>query len=48
MVQMILVGMIFLAALFYVGRFIYKQANVGKTDASCDKCLPKESLKERV
>ncbi len=42
MTQIILVGLIFLAALVYLGRYIYKQATASKNDAYCDKCLPKE------
>ena len=45
MVQAILVGVIFLAALIYLGRFIYKQASTGKNDAYCEKCLPNDHVK---
>lgn len=44
--QTILVGIIFIAALIYFGRFLYKQASAGKDDAHCDKCLPKEKLEQ--
>lgn len=47
MIQTILLGIIFIVALAYLGRFIYRQANSSKNDAHCDKCLPKESLKEK-
>jgi hypothetical protein len=46
MAQVILVGIIFMAAMIYLGRFIYKQATAGKDDAHCDKCLPKEQQRK--
>jgi hypothetical protein len=45
MAQTIIVGIIFLAALVYLGRFIYRQTKAGDDDAHCDKCLPKDQLK---
>jgi hypothetical protein len=41
--QTIIVGIFFLAALIFLGRFIYQQINAGKDDAHCDKCLPKQN-----
>jgi hypothetical protein len=46
MVQTILVGLVFLAALIYLGRFIYNQVNASKRDGQCDKCLPDEQPKK--
>ncbi|MCG8308023.1 MAG: hypothetical protein MI975_11575 [Cytophagales bacterium] len=48
MVQSILLGIIFVAAIAYLGRFIYKQLTVSKNEGSCDKCLSKDSLKKGV
>jgi len=45
MVQTILLVIVLMAALAYLGRFIYRQINADKDDVHCDKCLPKESLK---
>ena len=42
--QAIILGIVFLAALIYLGRFIYKQVKTNKDDSHCDKCLPKEEL----
>jgi uncharacterized membrane protein len=42
MFQVILLVIVFLAALFYLGRFIYRQATADKDDANCEKCLPKK------
>jgi hypothetical protein len=47
MLQEILLGIILVAAILYTGRFIYRQSKAGSDDAHCDKCLPKESLKEK-
>ena len=42
--QIILVGIIFIAALIFFGRFIYRQINAGNDEnGHCDKCLPKQS-----
>ena len=46
MIQYILLGIVFLTALAYLGRFLYGQATADKNGAHCDKCLPKESLKK--
>jgi hypothetical protein len=46
MTQIILVGVIFLVALFYLGRYIYRQATAGKDDVHCDRCLPKDQQKK--
>lgn len=43
MIQNILLAVIFIAALFYSGRFIYRQMNAGKDDGHCEKCLPKQA-----
>lgn len=48
MIQSILLGIVFVAALAYLGRFLYRQATAGKDDAHCDKCLPKESFKKKA
>jgi uncharacterized membrane protein len=42
MVQTIIVVVIFLGALFYLGRFIYRQTTAGKDEAYCDKCSPRD------
>lgn len=47
MAQKILLGLIFIAALFYLGRFIYRQINAGKDDGHCEKCLPKQAAEKR-
>lgn len=44
--QAIILGILFLVALLYLGRFIYKQINTDKDEGHCDKCLPKEELKK--
>lgn len=46
MVQKILLIVIFTAAVVYIGRFIYRQVKTNRSQAHCDKCLPKESLRE--
>ena len=46
MIQYILLGIVFLTAMAYLGRFLYRQATANKNGAHCDKCLPKESLKK--
>lgn len=46
MIQTILLGLVFVLALAYLGRFFYRQANSGKDETHCDKCLPKETLKK--
>lgn len=43
MIQTILLVIAFLAALVYLGRFLYQQATAGKDDAHCDKCIPKNN-----
>ena len=44
MVQTILVGIIFITALIFLGRFIYRQMKVGNDEnGHCDKCLPKQA-----
>lgn len=43
MIQNILLTVIFITALIYFGRFIYRQINVGKDDGQCEKCLPKQA-----
>jgi len=44
MIQSIIVGVIFVAALFFIGRFIFRQINAGKEEsAHCDKCIPKQT-----
>ena len=49
MIQTILVGIIFIAAVFYIGRMLYKQATTsGKDNERCDKCLPKEKATEKA
>jgi len=40
--QGIIVAIIFISALIFLGRFIYRQTKVGNEDAHCDKCLPKD------
>ena len=42
--QSILLGVVFLAAMVYLGRFIFQQIR-GSQDESghCDKCLPKQA-----
>ena len=46
MLQSILVGLIFIIAMIYLGRFLYRQINAGKTGSGhCDKCLPDVSSK---
>lgn len=43
MSQTILVGVIFITAIFFFGRFIYHQINAGNDEnGHCDKCLPKK------
>jgi len=44
MVQSILLGVVFVVALAYLGRFLYRQVRADKDEAHCDKCVPKESL----
>jgi uncharacterized membrane protein len=46
MLQAILLILVFVAALFYLGRFMYRQASAGKNDGQCEKCLPGESTKK--
>jgi len=46
MAQTIIVGIVFLIALLYLGRFIYRQVKADKGDGHCDKCLPKEQSKD--
>jgi hypothetical protein len=51
MIQNILLAVVFISALIYFGRFIYRQINAGKDDGHCEKCLPKQSaekMKEKV
>lgn len=44
MIQTILVGVVFIAAIIIFGRFIYRQINAGdEENGHCDKCLPKQS-----
>ena len=43
MIQTILLGVVFLAAVIYLGRFIYQQASAGKDEGHCEKCLPKNN-----
>ena len=41
MAQSILVGLIFILALIYLGRFVYRQFNAGNAESgNCDKCIP--------
>ena len=47
MIQSILLGIVFFAALAYLGRYLYRQATADKNDAHCDKCLPKESMRKK-
>lgn len=48
MVQEILVGIVFAVALFYLGRYIWRQVRAGKGDeVYCDKCVPKESPRKK-
>ncbi len=48
MVQEILVGLVFVIALFYLGRYIYRQVRAGKDgEVYCDKCVPKESPRKK-
>ncbi len=47
MIQNVLLAVIFIAALFYLGRFIYRQINTGKDDGHCEKCLPKQAAEKR-
>ncbi len=44
MTQLVLLGIVFGAALFYLGRYIYRQVKTGDDEGYCDKCLPKEKL----
>jgi hypothetical protein len=44
MIQNILLAVVFIAALIYFGRFIYRQINAGKDDGHCEKCLPKHGV----
>ncbi len=47
MEQKILVGILFLVALYFFGRFIYKQINAGNDEnGHCEKCLPKQATKK--
>jgi len=45
MAQNIILGIVFAVALFYLGRYIYRQIKVGD-QGQCDKCLPKDSVKK--
>lgn len=48
MLQSILVGLIFIIALIYLGRFLYGQFNAGKSGSGhCDKCLPDVPAKKQ-
>jgi hypothetical protein len=40
MFQTILVGLLFLAALIYVIRYLCRNVFSGKQDGMCDKCVP--------
>ena len=42
MVQTILLGIVFLVALAYLGRFIYRQVHTGNREGHCEKCLKNE------
>ena len=47
MVQTILVGIIFITALVFLGRFIYRQINAENDEnGHCDKCMPKQASKK--
>ena len=46
MIQNILVGIIFLVALAFMARFIFRQLKAGNDDSvHCEKCLPKDKVK---
>ncbi len=46
--QEILVGLVFVVALFYLGRYIYRQVRSGKGDEPyCDKCVPKDTPRNK-
>jgi hypothetical protein len=45
MTQKILLVLVVAAALIYLGRYLYRQINAGRDGSHCDKCLPKDSLK---
>lgn len=47
MIQEIVLGLLLLTAMIYLGRFFYRQVKDGGNESHCDKCLPKESLKEK-
>ena len=46
MIQIILLIVTFIAALAYLGRYLYKQVQSGNEETHCDKCLPKEAVKK--
>ena len=48
MVQTILLGVIFIAALVYLGRFIYRQVHTRENEGHCEKCLKKDTSGEKL
>jgi hypothetical protein len=43
MMQSILLGVVFLVAIIYLGRFIFQQIRGQDESGHCDKCLPKQA-----